>query len=129
MNRATKEGIENRLMARRDRRRVRAAGGDKGAVTRRRPFPSSAAAPNSIPSAAEQAYAGFVDHSTSDLDLAEAHVAQGRHHIARQKEIIAELRLAGHSTVLAEQLLVAFKQTLASHLSHRDRILAEQRAH
>jgi hypothetical protein len=87
------------------------------------------AAPNSIPQAAEQAYGPIMDPFTGDLDQAEAHVAQGRHHVARQKEIIAEFRLAGYSTTLAEQLLEAFEQTLVSHVSHRDRILAELRTH
>lgn len=66
----------------------------------------------------------MADHPT-DLALAEAHVAQGERHVARQKEIIAELRLAGRPTALAETLLASFEQALASHISHRDRILAE----
>ena len=60
-----------------------------------------------------------------DLALADAHVAEGERHVVRQKEIIEELRLGGHSTALAESLLVSFEQTLASHHAHRDRILAE----
>lgn len=60
-----------------------------------------------------------------DLALAEGHVDQGRRHVARQKEIIAELGLAGHPTALAETLLTSFEQTLVTHVEHRDRMLAE----
>jgi hypothetical protein len=60
-----------------------------------------------------------------DLAMTDAHIALGERHVARQKEIIAELRLAGHSTALAETLLISFEQSLVSHIEHHDRILAE----
>jgi hypothetical protein len=59
------------------------------------------------------------------LALAEAHVALGERHVARQREIIAQFRLAGHSTALAESLLASFEETLVTHLDHRARIVAE----
>ena len=66
-----------------------------------------------------------VAESLSDLAVADAHVAQGERHVVRQREIIDELKLGGHSTRLAESLLDSFEQTLASHVAHRDRILAD----
>lgn len=63
-----------------------------------------------------------------DFALVEEHVALAECHVARQKEIVAEFRRAGHSTALAETLLAAFEQTLAMHLDHRDRMRAERAA-
>jgi hypothetical protein len=65
-----------------------------------------------------------MNHS-ADLALANSHVAEGERHIVRQREIIAEFQRAGHPTALAETLLGSFEQVLATHLAHRDRILAE----
>ena len=59
------------------------------------------------------------------LALAETHVALGERHVTRQKEIIAQFRLAGHPTALAESLLASFEETLVTHLDHRARIVAE----
>lgn len=75
--------------------------------------------------ASKQAYSSAVDRLSPELEMSEAHVAEGRRHVARQKEIIAELRYGGHPTELAESLLAAFEETLVTHLAHRDRILAE----
>ena len=56
----------------------------------------------------------------ADLRMADDHVAQGERHITRQHQIIEELRSRGHSTTMAEQLLIEFEATLAQHRAHRD---------
>jgi membrane glycosyltransferase len=61
---------------------------------------------------------------SADLAMANSHVALGERHIVRQREIIADFRRAGHPTALAEALLGSFEEVLATHLAHRDRILA-----
>jgi hypothetical protein len=59
------------------------------------------------------------------LAQAEAAVALGRKHIARQHEIIAELEQVGHDAVTAKALLVVFEATHALHIADRDQIAAE----
>jgi hypothetical protein len=58
------------------------------------------------------------------LEMAERHVALGKRHIARQRELIAELKRDGHEsmlpqaeTLLAEMILIQaqFEQSLADH--------------
>ena len=61
----------------------------------------------------------------ADLDMAELHIAQGERHVARQEEILTELRLAGGDTTLAESLLGEFHASLRMHREDRDRIAAE----
>jgi hypothetical protein len=62
---------------------------------------------------------------TRHLAQAEAAVALGRKHIARQNEIIAELEQVGHDAVTAKALLVVFEATQALHIADRDQIAAE----
>jgi hypothetical protein len=62
---------------------------------------------------------------TRHLAQAEAAVALGRKHIARQHEIIAELEQVGHDAVTAKALLVVFEATQALHIAGRDQIAAE----
>ena len=59
------------------------------------------------------------------LALAERHVAQGRGHVVRQKQIIIDLRNGGHDTTMAETLLAEFEQTLRMHIADRDRLKRE----
>jgi len=56
---------------------------------------------------------------------AERHIALSNRHIARQIEIINELKRDGPSTDLALDLLAAYRALHASHLSHRDFIRKE----
>jgi hypothetical protein len=63
---------------------------------------------------------------SADLAMANSHVALGQRHVIRQREIIAEFQRAGHSTTLAETLLGSFEEVLATHVAHRDRIIAER---
>jgi hypothetical protein len=61
------------------------------------------------------------------LALAEAHVIQGVGHLARQREIVAELERDGHADAAqnARDLLATFEMTQKSHVGDRDRISAE----
>ena len=59
------------------------------------------------------------------LAQAEARIAGGQKHIARQCEIIAELEQVGHDAVTAKALLVVFEATHALHIADRDQIAAE----
>jgi hypothetical protein len=56
------------------------------------------------------------------LALSERHVALGQKHIARQIEIIAEIRRAGGDPGLALQLLDTFRDLQVTHIEHRDRM-------
>ena len=59
------------------------------------------------------------------LRMAEQHVADGVRHIARQRELIAELRRDRHDTWAAENLLKLFEETQALHVADRDRLSAQ----
>jgi hypothetical protein len=58
---------------------------------------------------------------------AEEHVAQGERHIARQREIIAELEHDGHdvAAAAARDLLRQFEELQGLHIAHRDRLKDE----
>lgn len=47
----------------------------------------------------------------------------GERHIARQREIVADLHHKGFRTDLADELLNLFEQMQLLHVAHRDRIL------
>jgi hypothetical protein len=60
-------------------------------------------------------------YSNALRDLARMHVAASERRVARQKELICELALAGRSTDLAEELLSTFESALTNqrrHLAH-----------
>jgi hypothetical protein len=59
------------------------------------------------------------------LELAERHVAEGERHLARQREIVAELAGDGHDLASAKSLLAQFEAMQRSHIEDRDRIRAE----
>ena len=59
------------------------------------------------------------------LAQAEARIALGREHIARQYENIAELERVGYDAGTAKALLVVFEQTHALHVADREQITAE----
>jgi hypothetical protein len=59
------------------------------------------------------------------LAQAEARIALGQKHIARQNEIIAELEQAGHDAVTAKALLVVFEATHELHIADHDQIIVE----
>jgi hypothetical protein len=60
----------------------------------------------------------------TELSNAEQHVLDGERHVARQYEIIAELKVQGHSIELAERLLENFQGLLQIHRDHLARIIA-----
>jgi hypothetical protein len=59
------------------------------------------------------------------LAQAEARIALGQKHIARQNEIIAELERAGHDAVTAKASLVVFEATHELHIADHDQIIVE----
>jgi hypothetical protein len=59
------------------------------------------------------------------LAQAEAHIAQGRLHIERQEQRIAELERDGHDSSLARTLLDTLGEAQRLHEATRERILAE----
>jgi hypothetical protein len=56
------------------------------------------------------------------LAKAEQAVADSERHIARQKELIAELERDGHSGQAARELLAQFESVQAVHIAHRNRL-------
>jgi hypothetical protein len=56
------------------------------------------------------------------LGQAERHVAESGEHVARQREIVAELARQGSE---AQELLQQFELLEAEHVADRDRLLAE----
>jgi hypothetical protein len=59
------------------------------------------------------------------LKLAEEHVAQGMQHIAKQREIIAKLEMAGQDATTAKELLKTFEASQSQHLADRERLSTE----
>ncbi|WP_120708254.1 hypothetical protein [Rhizobium jaguaris] len=59
------------------------------------------------------------------LKLAKQHVAQGRRHIIRQKQIIFELARGQHDTSQARQLLSTFEELQLMHVAERNRLQKE----
>ncbi|MHC2465553.1 hypothetical protein [Bradyrhizobium embrapense] len=59
------------------------------------------------------------------LALAERHAAQGRQHVARQENLIAELDRDGHDTTEARKVLDTLRITQALHEQDVERILGE----
>lgn len=54
----------------------------------------------------------------TELEMVERHVRQGERHVARQREILAELGRDGHPTAFARDLLALYEWTLAQHRAH-----------
>ncbi|MBI5264981.1 MAG: hypothetical protein HY852_24570 [Bradyrhizobium sp.] len=63
--------------------------------------------------------------SREHLVQAERHIALSDKAIARQIQIIDELEVGGHPTVLALDLLATFHAARAIHVAHRDLIRKE----
>ena len=59
------------------------------------------------------------------LEQAERHVALGEQHLARQRQIVADLERDGHDTTTAVELLREFERSQAGHIEDRDHIRAE----
>jgi two-component sensor histidine kinase len=56
------------------------------------------------------------------FSMARRHVAIGERHIARQREIVAELERDGHDSLDAKRLLGYFEELQNMHIAHRDRL-------
>jgi hypothetical protein len=61
----------------------------------------------------------------TDLEMVQRHVSQGLVHLARQYEIVAELRAKGRPTQSAQDLLVTFQELQGMHENHLERLLAK----
>jgi hypothetical protein len=61
------------------------------------------------------------------LVQAEGHVTLGRQHLARQVEIVADLKRGGHVAVAesASEILQTLQESQMQHEAHRDRLLKE----
>jgi hypothetical protein len=59
------------------------------------------------------------------LALAEQSVREGVRHIERQRQLIDQLRRAGHDNRTAQELLRSFEQSQSTHLAKRDRLRQE----
>lgn len=66
-------------------------------------------------------------HET-DREMAERHVREAENHVARQSEVVEQLRIDGHDTKLAEELLVQFEAVLAEHKQHLTLVRAKQKS-
>jgi hypothetical protein len=51
----------------------------------------------------------------------EEHVPLGAQHLARQRELVAELQNEGHGTREARKVLGVFSDLQDAHIAHRDR--------
>ena len=54
----------------------------------------------------------------TEIEMAERHVRQGQAHVARQSELVEQLRVDGHDTRQAEELLTEFEAILTEHRKH-----------
>ena len=63
----------------------------------------------------------------TELEMVERHVREGERHVARQREILAELGRDGHPTAIARDLLVLFEWTLAQHRAHLNELCCDAR--
>ena len=59
------------------------------------------------------------------LALAERHVREGAEHVARQRQIIAELERDGHDATEARRMLATFETTQAMHVADLERIAVQ----
>ena len=59
------------------------------------------------------------------LQQAREHVALGELHLARQREIVAELINRGVDVTEAKRLLLNFEESQLMHVAHLDRLKAE----
>lgn len=60
------------------------------------------------------------------LQLAAKHVAEGKQHLADQRELICRLERDGHDATEARRLLKQFEELQAMHTADRDRLLLEK---
>ena len=63
----------------------------------------------------------LIDH----LAQAERHIAEGRVHVDRQRQIVEDLVRDGKDAGRSRNLLELFEDTLAMHIAERDRLRTE----
>ena len=61
----------------------------------------------------------------TELEMVQRHVREGEAHVARQREIVVELRERGDPTEMALALLAEFEDLLHQHKAHLIRIEAK----
>ena len=66
----------------------------------------------------------FMTPSTSEIELARRHVAEGLEHIRRQEALIRELETGGHSTDTARELLRTLLESQRLHEDNLERLIA-----
>ena len=59
------------------------------------------------------------------LAKAERHVAEGRHLIGKQRELVADFERDGHDTTEARKLLATLEEIEEMHIRERERISRE----
>ena len=64
----------------------------------------------------------------TELEMAARHVREGEIHVARQVELIEQLRLDGHDTRQAEELLAEFEAILSEQKKHFELIRARRKS-
>lgn len=67
-------------------------------------------------------YFGDVAEAETELEMVERHLRAGRRHLRRQRRILATLRSGGHSTLVAEELLVNLQDLQRLHRQHLARL-------
>jgi hypothetical protein len=66
-----------------------------------------------------------VAYTRADLELIDAHIAQGERHVIQQEELVSRLRSRGLPTADAEQLLADFRAFLHQHWEHRALVIQD----
>jgi hypothetical protein len=63
----------------------------------------------------------------SDLARAERHITASEHHVARQRQVVAERQQEGFDARDARRLLDLFEQLLTLHIAERNRLRQQLR--
>jgi len=63
-----------------------------------------------------------VSIAETELEMVERHVREGARQVARQAEIVADLRARGYPSEIAEALLARFQEVQRLHQAHLCRI-------
>lgn len=58
----------------------------------------------------------------TEIDMVRRHLRDGAIHVARQHQLIAQMRAQGQPTSLAEELLAHFEQIMILHEEHLARL-------
>ena len=61
----------------------------------------------------------------TEIEMVRRHISEGKRHIARQRELVAEMLLLRRPTELADITLANFEALQAQHETHLERLLRE----